>query len=95
VLFADYEPYIDLETAERVLERLRENLVPLIDAVQESDAELTTDAFAGQFDDDDQEALARDVLDSLGLRLGSRPPRYGTASVLLGNAVRRARDDPL
>jgi len=65
VLFADYEPYIDLETAERVLERLRENLVPLIDAVQESDAELTTDAFAGQFDDDDQEALARDVLDSL------------------------------
>jgi len=64
VLFADYEPYIDLETAERVLERLRENLVPLIDAVQESDAELTTDAFAGQFDDDDQEALARDVLDS-------------------------------
>ncbi|WP_254521405.1 carboxypeptidase M32 [Natrinema caseinilyticum] len=66
VLFADYEPYIDLETAERVLERLREELVPLIEAVQDSDAELATDAFAGQFDDDDQEALARDVLDSLG-----------------------------
>ncbi|WP_049900662.1 carboxypeptidase M32 [Natrinema sp. J7-1] len=66
VLFADYEPYIDLETAERVLERLRETLVPLIDAVQDSDATLETDAFAGEFDDDDQEALARDVLDSLG-----------------------------
>jgi len=66
VLFADYEPYLDLETAERVLERLRDELVPLIEAIDESDADLETDAFAGTFDDADQEALARDVLDSLG-----------------------------
>ncbi|MEY7848958.1 carboxypeptidase M32 [Natrarchaeobius sp. A-rgal3] len=80
VLFSDYEPYIDLETAERVLERLRDELVPLIDAIDDSrearrasdsrtqsdDSDLETDAFAGTFDDDDQEALARDVLDSLG-----------------------------
>ena len=66
VLFAEYEPYLDLETAERVLERLRDELVPLIEAIDESDAEIETDAFAGEFDDDDQEALARDVLDSLG-----------------------------
>jgi len=66
VLFADYEPYLDLETAERVLERLRNELVPLIDAIDDADVELTTDAFSGTFDDADQEALARDVLDSLG-----------------------------
>ncbi|RQH03359.1 carboxypeptidase M32 [Natrarchaeobius oligotrophus] len=81
VLFSEYEPYIDLETAERVLERLRDRLVPLIDAIDESrearrasgsrtqsddEVDLETDAFAGSFDDDDQEALARDVLDSLG-----------------------------
>ncbi|WP_255170664.1 carboxypeptidase M32 [Natrononativus amylolyticus] len=70
VLFADYEPYLDLETAERVLERLRDELVPLIEAIEESDAELATDAFAGEFDDDDQEALARDVLDALGYDWG-------------------------
>ncbi|MCU4926225.1 carboxypeptidase M32 [Halobacteria archaeon AArc-dxtr1] len=66
VLYAEYEPYLDLETAERVLERLREELVPLIDAIGDSDADLATDAFAGTFADADQEALARDVLDSLG-----------------------------
>ncbi|GAD53534.1 LOW QUALITY PROTEIN: thermostable carboxypeptidase 1 [Halarchaeum acidiphilum MH1-52-1] len=38
VLFEDYEPYLDLETAERVLDRLREELVPLIEAVEDSDA---------------------------------------------------------
>jgi carboxypeptidase Taq len=70
VLFADYEPYLDLETAERVLERLREELVPLIDAIQESDVDLATDTFTGEFDDADQEALARDVLDSLGYDWG-------------------------
>ncbi|WP_252699785.1 carboxypeptidase M32 [Natronosalvus vescus] len=66
VLFADYEPYLDLETAEQVLERLRDELVPLLEAIDDSDTDIETDAFAGTFDDDDQEALARDVLDSLG-----------------------------
>ncbi|MCU4751901.1 carboxypeptidase M32 [Halobacteria archaeon AArc-curdl1] len=66
VLFAEYEPYLDLETAESVLEELRDELVPLLEAIDESDADIETDAFAGTFDDDDQEALARDVLDSLG-----------------------------
>jgi carboxypeptidase Taq len=37
VLFADYEPYLDLETAEQVLERLREELVPLIEDIRESE----------------------------------------------------------
>ncbi|MFB1064746.1 carboxypeptidase M32 [Natrinema sp. H-ect4] len=100
VLFADYEPYIDLETAERVLERLRENLVPLIDAVQESDAELTTDAFAGQFDDDDQEALARDVLDSLGYdwdrgRLDTAPHPFSSGTQFDARVTTRFEEDDL
>ena len=65
VLFADYEPYLDLETAERVLERLREELVPLIEDIAESDVELA-DPFDGEFDVDTQEELARDTLDTLG-----------------------------
>ncbi|MFB6069115.1 MAG: carboxypeptidase M32 [Halobacterium sp.] len=65
VLFADYEPYLDLDTAERVLDRLREELPPLIEAVRESDTELA-DPFTGEFDVDTQEDLARDVLDTLG-----------------------------
>jgi carboxypeptidase Taq len=66
VLFADYEPYLDLDTAERVLSRLREALVPLIDEIRESDVELAVDAFSGQFDAETQEAASRDALDLLG-----------------------------
>jgi carboxypeptidase Taq len=66
VLFADYEPYLDLETAERVLGRLRDELVSLIDAIGDSDVDLATDAFEGTFDPDAQEAASRDALDLLG-----------------------------
>jgi carboxypeptidase Taq len=47
VLFAEYEPYLDLDTADRVLTRLKEELVPLIDDIADSEADLATDAFAG------------------------------------------------
>ncbi len=66
VLFADYEPYIELETAEEMLARLRDELVPLVDEIADSDAELATDAFSGEFDENVQEELARDALDVLG-----------------------------
>ncbi|QRV13437.1 carboxypeptidase M32 [Haloterrigena salifodinae] len=100
VLFSDYEPYIDLETAERVLERLREELVPLIDAIEESDADLTTDAFAGEFDDDDQEALARDVLDSLGYdwdrgRLDTAPHPFSSGTQFDARVTTRFEEDDL
>lgn len=65
VLFEDYEPYLGLDTAERILDRLREELVPLIDDVRESDVELAT-PFSGTFDAEAQEALSRDALDTLG-----------------------------
>jgi carboxypeptidase Taq len=100
VLFADYEPYLDLETAERVLERLREELVPLIDAIQDSDAELATDTFAGKYDDDDQEALARDVLDAVGYdwgrgRIDTAPHPFSSGTQFDARVTTRFEEDDL
>ena len=65
VLFADYEPYLDLSTAEDVLETLRDELVPLIEEIQASDTELA-DPFTGTYSDDQQMELCRSLLDTLG-----------------------------
>ncbi|UWG46911.1 Zn-dependent carboxypeptidase, M32 family [Halanaeroarchaeum sp. HSR-CO] len=65
VLFEDYEPYLGLETAERILGQLAAELPPLIDDIRESDVDLPR-PFAGEFDPATQEDLARDVLDALG-----------------------------
>ncbi|WP_178915916.1 carboxypeptidase M32 [Natronomonas gomsonensis] len=64
VLFADYEPYIDLDTAERVLENLRERLVPLIDEIRDSEVDLYS--VDGTFPEDEQMDLAREALETLG-----------------------------
>lgn len=66
VLFESYEPYLSLEKADEVLQTLREELVPLIDDIQESGKEITTDAFEGEFAPSDQEELVRETLDLLG-----------------------------
>ncbi|SFB82214.1 carboxypeptidase Taq [Halobiforma haloterrestris] len=100
VLFSEYEPYLDLETAERVLERLRDELVPLIDEIDASDVDLATDAFAGQFDDDDQEALARDVLDSLGYdwdrgRLDTAPHPFSSGTQFDARVTTRFDEEDL
>lgn len=66
VLFAEYEPYLSLETADDVLTSLREALVPLIDSVESAERSIVTDAFDGTFATTDQEALMRETLDILG-----------------------------
>jgi carboxypeptidase Taq len=66
VLFEDYEPCLSLERAEEILSELKAALVPMIDEIRASDAELATDAFAGEFDADAQEALSREALTTLG-----------------------------
>jgi carboxypeptidase Taq len=66
VLFEDYEPYVSLDTADRVLGRLRDNLVPLVDAVAESEVTVDSPFAGGTYPADAQEALSRDVLDLLG-----------------------------
>jgi len=65
VLFEEYEPYLGLDTAERVLERLREELVPLIEEIEASGVDLA-DPFDGEYDTDTQEDLVRAALDELG-----------------------------
>ncbi len=64
VLFEDYEPYIDIDTAEEILTELREELPALIDAIAESDVEMT-DPFEGTYDEQRQEDLVREALDAL------------------------------
>ncbi|MGM0604468.1 MAG: carboxypeptidase M32 [Halobacteriota archaeon] len=66
VLFADYEPWLPIEQAETILTELREALVPLIEEIRASDADVTTDAFDGTYPAKAQEELSRDVLDLLG-----------------------------
>src|SRR6056297_4000173 len=65
VLFEEYEPYLGIDTAERVLTRLREELVPLIDDIDDSDVTLA-DPFEGTYDDDTQHDLVEDALSTLG-----------------------------
>ncbi|QGN07454.1 carboxypeptidase M32 [Halorhabdus sp. CBA1104] len=65
VLFEEFEPYLGLDTAERVLERLRDELVPLIDDIANSDVTQPR-PFDGTYDVEAQEALVRDVLEVVG-----------------------------
>jgi carboxypeptidase Taq len=66
VLFEDYEPCLPVERAEEILEELKDALVPMIDEIRGRDVDLATDAFAGEFDADAQEALSREALTTLG-----------------------------
>ncbi len=65
VLLEDYEPYLDIETIERVLAKLRDRLPPLIDEIRDSEVELTS-PLAGRYDETAQEDLVREALDVLG-----------------------------
>jgi carboxypeptidase Taq len=82
-LFADYEPYLSLDTAERVLEELRDGLVPLIDSIGRSEAEPY--AVSGAFPEADQLAVAREALSTLGYdfergRLDTAPHPFSTGT---------------
>ena len=100
VLFEDYEPYLGLDTAERILENLREELVPLIDEVGNSGVELAR-PFEGTFDEESQEALARDALDTLGYnwdrgRLDTAPHPFSMGTQFDARVTTRFdEEDPL
>ncbi|MFB6155334.1 MAG: carboxypeptidase M32 [Haloferacaceae archaeon] len=66
VLFEEYEPCLPLEQAEEILGEVRDHLVPMIDEIRESDADVTTTAFEGTFDEATQEELSREVLTAVG-----------------------------
>ncbi|MFC4448967.1 carboxypeptidase M32 [Halorussus aquaticus] len=101
VLFEDYEPYLGIDTAERVLQRLRDELVPLVEDIRESDADLATDAFEGEYDTDTQEELTRDVLDTLGYdwdhgRLDTAPHPFSSGNQFDARVTTRFNEaDPL
>jgi len=65
VLFDDSERYLSIDRVEEIFDRLREELVPLIEEIRAEGRDLPT-PFEGTFDVDEQEALSRDVLDYLG-----------------------------
>lgn len=65
-LVAEFVPQLDYETVERVLSTVRDELAPLLDRVRASEADLETDALRGDYDEDQQLAAARDLLDVLG-----------------------------
>ena len=66
VLFEEYEPWLSLDRAEEILGELRETLVPMIDAIRDSEADLATDTFEGEWDADVQEELSREILSVIG-----------------------------
>jgi carboxypeptidase Taq len=67
VLFGEYEPYVGVDTAERVLDRLRVRRVPLIESIRACDVELGG-AFVehGPYDEERQMALSEDALSFVG-----------------------------
>jgi len=65
VLFEEYEPYLGLDTAERILTRLGDELPPLIDAIEDSGVTLAS-PFGGTYAESDQRALVETALDELG-----------------------------
>ncbi|MFB6310394.1 MAG: carboxypeptidase M32 [Salinirussus sp.] len=65
VLFEEYEPYLELETAERVLSELRDGLVELIDGIADSDVVLA-DPFTGAYSNSAQRAVCEAALDAVG-----------------------------
>ena len=73
------QPFIDLSTVDRVFDRLRKTLPPLIKDVRESDVELATSAFTdrGPYDTADQKVVFEKVLDQLGIDWGRA--RFDTA----------------
>jgi carboxypeptidase Taq len=103
VLFEEYEPCLPLDHAERVLSNLRDALVPLVDEVRASDADLATEAFArrGPYDTGSQEALVRDALSFLGYpwergRLDEAPHPFSMGTQFDARVTTRYRDsDPL
>lgn len=103
VLFADYEPYIELDTAERVLDRLREGLVPMLEAIEASEVDEPGRAVRGDatFPAANQEAACRAILDLVGYdwdrgRLDTAPHPFSTGTPFDARVTTRFDEsDPL
>jgi carboxypeptidase Taq len=100
VLFEEYEPYLGIDTAEEILDRLAEELPPLVEAVGESDVTLSS-PFEGTYDEADQEELVREALDTLGYdwdrgRLDTSSHPFSTGTQFDARVTTRFKpDDPM
>jgi hypothetical protein len=65
-LFSDYEPYIEFETMEQILENLKHELTELVERVKRSDPDIETGAFKGEFPEKDQLEVNREIVGKLG-----------------------------
>ena len=66
VLFKDYEPYMEFETAEKMLEKLKEELPELVEKIRESDVKISEEVFKGEFPEDEQVELNKEFLRDMG-----------------------------
>ena len=100
VMFEDGEPYLPLERVEQIFDTLRAELVPLVDDIRASDTELAT-PFSGEYDDDTQMALCREIVDGLGYdwdrgRLDTAPHPFMVGSQFDARITTRFKaDDPV
>jgi carboxypeptidase Taq len=100
VLYEDNMPHLPLDRVERIFDRLRDELPPLIDDIRASDADLA-DPFTGEFDEDAQRDLNEAALDLLGYdfergRLDTSPHPFTVGSQFDCRVTTRFHeDDPL
>ena len=96
-LFEEFEPYLGLDTAERVLSTLRDELVPLVDDVLAS--EFSPEPLPS-VEEDAQEEVVHDALDALGYdwergRLDVAPHPFSTGTQFDARVTTRYSEDPL
>lgn len=66
VLFRDYEPYLSYDRMEEILLNLREGVQKILEKIEESDADLNSEALKGDYSDEEQMKLNRQVVERLG-----------------------------
>jgi|AntDeeMetagen134_2_1112570.scaffolds.fasta_scaffold00513_4 carboxypeptidase Taq len=62
-LVSEFIPQLDFETVEQTVGAVKDGLVPLLNRIHQSEAELNTDAVHSDYEEDAQLAAARDLLD--------------------------------
>ena len=66
VLFKDYEPYLEFEKMHETLMELKDFLVDFIDQIRESGTDIETGVFKGEFSEEKQEKINRELAENLG-----------------------------
>jgi carboxypeptidase Taq len=65
VLFDDFEPYVEFETMEQILERLKKELTELVDEIRDAE-DIDGKALNGDFPEEGQMEISQEVIDLMG-----------------------------